>query len=55
LDKYFTTQEISQALHVHRLTVVNWIRAGKLKAVKLAGLRFWRIRDKDLRRFLRAR
>jgi excisionase family DNA binding protein len=55
LDRYFTTSEVSQALNVHSLTVRNWIWSGKLKAVKLAGLRFRRVRERDLKRILKGK
>jgi len=55
MERYFTVNEIAKALQVHRRTIVNWIESGQLAAIKLAGRRFWRVREKDLRRFLKAK
>jgi len=55
MDRYFTVNEIAQGLQVHRRTVIGWIESSQLAAIKLAGRRFWRIPEKDLRRFLKAK
>lgn len=55
MDRYYTTAEIAQALHIHRTTVVSWIKSKELIAVKLAGRRLWRIGERDLGRFLRGK
>jgi excisionase family DNA binding protein len=39
--KYLTIKEASEVLKVHENTIYNWIKAGKLKAVKIGEL--WRI------------
>jgi excisionase family DNA binding protein len=45
IDKYLTTDEIAEALRVHKVTVVRWIREGKLKAKKVG--RRWLIKESD--------
>ena len=48
-----TLQEVAQRLNVHENTVKNFIRQGKLVAYKLN--RVWRIKEKDLEKFLSQR
>lgn len=45
-------KEVADFLGVSRKTVLRWIRSGKLRAFKLGGGRFWRIRERDLKRFV---
>jgi len=52
-DKLLTTQQVSQILQVHPLTVLKYIKAGKLKGIKLG--RVWRIREKEVEIFLEDR
>ena len=53
VDKILAVKEIGQRLGVSRGTVIYWIRTGRLKAFKLGGGRLWRIRERDLRKFIR--
>ena len=55
MEHYYTISEIASSLQINRRTVINWIRDGQLIAVKLAGRRFWRVREKDLYRFLKVK
>jgi excisionase family DNA binding protein len=55
MERYYTVSEIASSIQTNRRTVINWIRGGHLIAVKLAGRRFWRVREKDLRRFLKVK
>ena len=32
---FYTAQETAEVLHVHRNTISNWIKEGKLQAVKI--------------------
>jgi len=48
-----TLQEVAQRLNVHENTVKNFIRGGKLVGYKLN--RVWRIKEKDLEKFLSQR
>jgi excisionase family DNA binding protein len=50
-EKLYTPEEVAERLHLSRLTVMDHLRAGRLKGVK-AG-RFWRITEEDLAAFLR--
>ena len=54
MDNFLTVNEISEKLRVQRRTVIRWIRAGQLRAFKPGGGRFWRIREADFKRFIRA-
>lgn len=47
-----TIPDVCADLQVSRRTVLYWIAGGKLQAFKLGGGRLWRIRKRDLRRFL---
>ena len=55
IDEYFTINEICAGLQVIRRTVSSWIKRGQLKASKLGARRLWRVREKDLRRFLKVK
>jgi len=48
--EYLTTTEIAQMLGVHIRTVGNWIRQGKLPAIRLG--KSYRISKQDLQAFL---
>ncbi len=52
-EKPLSTGEIARLLHVTRVTVFGWIRAGKLKAYRLPGGHH-RVTRTDFRRFLAA-
>jgi excisionase family DNA binding protein len=53
MQRFFSINEISSILKINRKTVFRWIQTDKLKAFKLGGGRFWRIRERDLRAFLK--
>ena len=55
MERYYTVREISDVLQVHQRTIIKWIRSGQLIAVKLAGRRLWRIRERDLGGFLKSK
>jgi len=52
-DKLLTSEQVSKILQVHPFTVLKYIKAGKLKGIKLG--RVWRIRESDVERFLEER
>jgi excisionase family DNA binding protein len=52
-EKFFTLQEVADALKVNYMTVYRWVRAGKLPAYKFGTE--WRVEDSDLREFIAAR
>ncbi len=51
IEKLFTTEQVAEYLQVHPLTVLKYIKAEQLKAIRL-GKRAYRIRESDLQRFL---
>jgi len=52
-EKLLTTEQVSQILQVHPLTVLKYIKAGKLQGIKLG--RVWRIRETEVEKFLEDR
>ncbi len=52
-DKLLTSEQVSKILQVHTFTVLKYLKAGKLKGIKLG--RVWRIRERDVERFLEER
>jgi len=49
-EKIYTTEQIADILQIHPLTVLKYIKNGKLKGIKLG--RVYRIRDSELQKFL---
>ena len=52
MDQLYTTQQIAEILQIHHLTVLKYINAGDLKAIKLG--RVYRITQASLKEFLEA-
>jgi excisionase family DNA binding protein len=50
MEKVLTPEEAAEALSVSVFTIKKWLRAGKLKGVKVG--RVWRIRERDIAEFL---
>ena len=50
IEKHLTTEEIAEALRVHKVTIVRWIREGKLKAKKVG--RRWLVNVDDYNGFV---
>lgn len=50
MDKFYTPNQIAEILQVHSMTVLRYIKAGKLKALKIG--RVYRIEEKDLKDFI---
>jgi len=50
MEKYYTVEQISKALQVHWQTVLNYIKAGKLRALKLG--KGYRVSEADLNQFI---
>lgn len=50
-DKLLTPAEVADKLGIGPLTVVRWLRAGKLPGRKF-GRKFWRVRPDDLEAFI---
>lgn len=52
MDDIMTPVEVARRLKVKKRTVLEWLRQGKLKGLKLG--RLWRIRTRDLDQFLQS-
>ncbi len=50
MERLYTPEEVALNLKVSRKTVYNWIKEGRLQAVKVG--HFWRISETELRRLL---
>ena len=50
IDKLYTPEEVAEVLRVKTRTVMEWLRQGKLKGVKLGKL--WRIKESELSAFI---
>jgi len=50
--KFYTPKQVAKILAVSDFTVWRYIKAGKLKAVKLTARNF-RIEEKDLKQFIK--
>jgi excisionase family DNA binding protein len=53
MREFYKLSEVCEILGTSRRTVLRWIYEGKLKAIKLGGGRVWRVRESELRRFMR--
>lgn len=52
-EKFFTTEQVANILQVHPFTILKFIKAGKLKGVKLG--RVYRIKEGDMKEFIEDR
>jgi excisionase family DNA binding protein len=50
VETIYTTEQVAKLLQLHHLTILKYIKAGKLKAVKLG--RVYRITETSLNQFL---
>lgn len=50
LYNFLSPKEIAHKLGLHVCTVQNWLRAGKLRGVRLVGS--WRVNPEDLSKFI---
>ena len=48
--KVYTIEELVDILQVTRRTIYNYLKEGKLKAVKMG--KYWRVTEKQLEEFL---
>lgn len=48
-DKLLTIKEVANYLRVSERSVLRYIEAGRLKAIKVG---YWRVKEKDLNKFL---
>jgi excisionase family DNA binding protein len=47
-ERFFTAEEIAGRLKLNKVTVLRWIRSGKLPAVNLGGTSGYRVRGSDV-------
>ena len=52
MTDFLTVKDISHLVKVSRQTVIRWIRAGKLRALKPGG-RLWRVKLSEFQRFIK--
>ena len=50
VDTLYTTEQVAKLLQIHPLTVLKYIKSGRLKAIKLG--RIYRVTDPALQKFL---
>jgi len=48
-DKLLTIKEVAEYLRVSERSVLRYIEAGRLKAIKVG---WWRVKESDLKKFL---
>jgi len=51
MDKVYTPDQVAEILSVVKKTVLDWLRSGKLKGVKIG--KYWRVMEEDLEAFLK--
>ena len=54
-ERLFTVQELTEKLQVHENTILNWLKQGELRGIRLGRKAGWRIRASELERFLTER
>ena len=52
METLYSVKEVCGILKVKRVLVSRLIHSGRLRAFKLGGGRLWRIRERDLKRFI---
>ena len=52
VDKLLTPEQVAEILNMSVITVKKWLRAGKLKGVKIGSRGDWRIKENDLEKFI---
>ena len=52
VERLFDPSEVAAILRLNRYTVMDWLRAGKLRGVKV-GSKLWRVKESDLEDFIR--
>jgi excisionase family DNA binding protein len=54
-ERMLTVKQVAERLQVHANTVRRWLDERELRGVKLGGKAGWRVRESELRRFLKER
>jgi excisionase family DNA binding protein len=49
-ERLFTPQEVAERLGMSKYTITEWIKAGRLKGVKIG--KYWRVKERDLQAFI---
>lgn len=52
-EKFYTSKEVAEILKLSNYTIGDYIRSGKLKAIKFG--RVWRISENQLKQFLESK
>ena len=52
-EKFYTSKEIAEILKLSNYTIGDYIRSGKLKAIKFG--RVWRVSENQLKQFLESK
>jgi len=47
-ERFFTAEEVAERLRLDKVTVIRWIKAGRLPAIKFEGTSGYRIRGTDV-------
>ncbi len=50
MERMWRVREVAELLRVHRATVNEWIRQGRIRAVRVGKL--WRIPDSEVKRIV---
>jgi excisionase family DNA binding protein len=50
-ERYLSPDDVAKKLNISPLTVRRWLKAGKMKGVRVG--RLWRVRESDLEAFLK--
>ncbi len=50
MEDFWTTEQVANKLQVAEETILRYIRAGKIKGIKIA--RHWRITESDLQAYI---
>lgn len=51
-QRWLTVKQVAEQLQVHPETVRDWLRAEKLKGIRISRRAGWRIRPEDVQAFL---
>ena len=52
-EKFYTSKEVAEILKLSNYTIGEYIRSGKLKAIKFG--RVWRVSENQLKQFLESK
>ena len=52
IEKLLTPEQVAESLQISKITVMTYLRTGKIKGIKVG--RLWRIQESDLRDFLKS-